>query len=144
MILPKFRAMAYGAILCGVCLFPAGHLFAQAPPGPLAPSQPLPPPKPVAPPKKQAQADPRKTLAGFWKLNADDSDDPHRKIDDARQSGGGLDGGIGGGPSGVGFPYPGGGAGGPGGGNGPYGGGPGGRGMGDEDNDNRTRMLALA
>jgi len=139
MIFPKFRAVACGAIFCGVCFFPAGLLFAQAPAGPLPPSQPLPPAKPVPPPKKQPEADPRKTLAGFWKLNADESDDPGRKIEAARQSGAGPNGGMGGGRTGVGFPYPGGG----GGGNGPYGGGPGGRGMGGEDNDNSERMLSL-
>jgi len=131
MIFPKFGATACVAILCGVCLFPSGRLFAQAPPGPLPPSQPLPPPKPAPPPKKQPQVDPRKSLAGFWKLNADQSDDPQKKLEEARQtragSGGGPGGGTGGGGGrvGIGFPYPGSGGGG---GNGPYGGGMGGDG----------------
>ena len=124
MIFHKFRATACVAILCGVCLFPSGRLFAQAPPGPLPPSQPLPPPKAAPPPKKQTEVDPRKTLAGFWKLNADQSDDPRRRLEEARQSnsGPGSGPGGGGGSVGIGFPYPGSG------GNGPYGGGGGGRG----------------
>jgi hypothetical protein len=141
MIFPTFRATACVAILCGVCLFPSGRLFAQAPPGPLPPSQPLPPPRQVPASKKRPEVDPRKTLEGFWKLNADQSDDPKRKLEETRQSGRGSGGGMGGGGGrvGVGFPYPSGG----GGGNGPYGGGGGGRGMGGEDNDNSERMQDL-
>jgi hypothetical protein len=85
---------------------------------------------------------PRKTLAGYWKLNTDESDDARRKLDEARQtkagSGNGPGGNGGGGPrGGVGFPpYPGGGGGG---GNGPYGGS--GRGMGGGDTDTSERIL---
>jgi hypothetical protein len=82
----------------------------------------------------------RKTLAGYWKLNTMDSDDPAKKLEEARQtkadSGGGPGGGGGGGRVGVGFPpYPGGG------GTGPNGGG--GRRMGGEDNGTSERIQEM-
>jgi hypothetical protein len=134
--------MACVAILCGVCLFPAERLLAQAPAGPLPPSHPLPPPppKPAPPPKKQPAVDPRKTLAGYWKLNLDESDDPQKKLEEARQTKAGSSGGTGGGGGGrvgIGFPIPGSG----GGGNGPYGGG--GRGMGGDVSETTERMREL-
>jgi hypothetical protein len=137
MISPRFRVMGCIAVLCGVCLFPSACLFGQAPAGPLPPSHPLPPPPPAPPPtKKKPQAEPRKTLAGFWKLNADESDDPQRKLEEARQTRAGSGGGPGGGGGrvGIGFPYPGSG----GGGNGPYGGG--GRGMGGDSGETTEEM----
>jgi hypothetical protein len=88
------------------------------------------------------QVDPRKTLAGFWKLNADQSDDAQKKLEEARQTRAGSAGGSGGGPGGgggrggIGFPYPGGG----GGRNGPYGGGGSGRGMGGDTSESTERM----
>jgi hypothetical protein len=79
----------------------------------------------------------RTTLAGFWKLNAEQSDDPQRKLEEARQTragsgaGGTQGGGQGGGNGriGIGLPgqYPGTGPGG----NGPWGGGGNGRSDGD-------------
>jgi hypothetical protein len=87
--------------------------------------------------------DPRKTLAGYWKLNAEQSDDPQKKLEEARQTRAGSGGGQGGGPGGgggrvgIGFPYPGAG----GGGNGPYGGG--GRGMGGDVSETTERMNEL-
>jgi hypothetical protein len=82
----------------------------------------------------------RKTLAGFWKLNTEDSDDPAKKLEEARQtkadSGSGGGPGGGGGRVGVGFPpYPGGG------GNGPNGGG--GRRMGGEDEGTSERIQEI-
>jgi hypothetical protein len=141
MIFRKFRATAGVAVLCGICLFPSGRLFAQAPPGPLPPSHPLPPPPPAPPAKKKPQVEPRKTLAGFWKLNADESDDPQRKLEEARQTRAGSGGGPGGGSSGggpqvgIGFPYPGSGP------NGPFGGG--GRGMGGDGGETTEEMREL-
>jgi hypothetical protein len=85
------------------------------------------------------QVDPRKTLAGFWKLNADQSDDAQKKLEEARQTRAGSAGGSGGGPGGrggVGFPFPGGG----GGRNGPYGGGGNGRGMGGDTSESTERL----
>jgi hypothetical protein len=135
----KLRAAAGIAILSGVCFFTAGRLCAQAPAGPLPPTHPLPPPPPPRPAKKKPELESRKTLAGFWKLNNEESDDPGKKLEEARQtkadSAGGPRGG-GGGPVGVGFPpYPGGG------GNGPYGGG--GRRMGGEDEGTSERIQEM-
>ena len=126
MSFPSIRGLACAAILCAACLVPSGRLFAQAPAGPLPPSHPLPPPPTPPPAKKKPQLEARKTLAGYWKLNAEDSDDPNRKFEEARKTragqsdpGGGPSGGIGGPRVGIGYPYPGGGPNGP---NGPYGG----------------------
>jgi hypothetical protein len=137
-------------ILCVVCLLPGGRLLAQAPAGPLPPSHPLPPPPPAPPAKKKPEIAPRKTLAGFWRLNADESDDPRQKFMDARKTqagqgggqgqGGGPGGGMGGPRIGVGgYPYPGGG--GP---TGPYGGGGGGRSGNDESYDQVQEVVRAA
>ncbi len=126
------------AFLCGICLIPSGRLMAQAGPGPLQPSVPPPPARPQPAPKKAPEIEPRKTMAGCWKLNSDESDDPRSKIGDAQGSGGGSGGGMGGpgrGP-GIGFPFPGGPV------NGPYGRPVPGGGMGGEDN-NRERLKDL-
>lgn len=135
MTLGDLKGKACIGILCGVCLFPAGRLLAQAPAGPLPPSHPLPPPPPRAPAKKKVEVPPRKTLAGFWKLNNDESDDPRQKLEDARKTTAGPNpgpgGGMGGPRVGVGYPYPDP-TGGP---NGPYGGG--GRSRGDTSADNQ-------
>jgi len=149
MKLSHLRAMARVGILCG-CLVPAAGLLAQAPAGPLPPSHPLPPPPPAPPAKKKAEVAPRKTLAGFWRLNADESDDPRQKFADARKTQGGPNGGQGGqgGPGGGmggprigvgGYPYPGGGP------NGPYGGpGGGGRAGNDESYDQVQELVRPA
>jgi hypothetical protein len=103
----------------------------------LPPSHPLPPPPPAPPAKKKPEVAPRKTLAGFWKLNADESDDSQKKLEEGRQTKAGAGGGPGsggGGRVGVGFPYPGSG----GGGNGPYGGS--GRGMGGDSGETTEEM----
>lgn len=72
-------------LLSGATLLLAGVVCGQAPPGPLTP-----PPASAsndagrpAPPKPPAIA-PRKTFAGDWKFNREDSDDPHQKIHQAR------------------------------------------------------------
>lgn len=135
MMLSDIRVKACIGILCGVCLFPAGRLLAQAPPGPLPPSHPLPPAPSAPPAKKKVEVPARKTLGGFWKLNADESDDPRQKLEDARKTKAGPDPGSGGpmgGPRvGIGYPYPDP-SGGP---NGPYGGGR--RNAGDTSADNQ-------
>src|SRR5579862_862601 len=94
-----------------------GQLNAQAPPGPLpgAPTQDGPSAAPAAP----AANVPRiKDLAGVWKLNLDESDDPAKKLQQASASNGGYGGlrrgggGMGGGwPGGGGVGFPGGGGG---------------------------------
>ena len=116
----EWRILARWAVMGAACLLPPAALRAQAPPGPLPPSHPLPPPPQSSAPaaKKKVEVPPRKTLAGFWKLNVDESDDPQKKFEDARRnragsSGGGPNsgssGGMGGPRVGVGYPpYPGG------------------------------------
>ncbi len=135
------RPWVWMALLCCSCMMPVAVLRAQAPPGPLPPSHPLPPPPPAPPVKKKPQVEPRKSLAGFWRLNQEDSDDVRTKFENARKrqagSGGGPGGGNGGGNGGprvgVGYPpYPGD----P---NGPYGG-PGGRMGGNQDSDLSERL----
>jgi hypothetical protein len=98
------------------------RLNAHGAPGPLAPAQsqqqsPAQSPQPAAKPK-QEQAPPRTTLAGAWKLNRDESDDPQQKVRAAEGPSSGTTGGYpGGGSPGGGYPgggspgggYPGGG-----------------------------------
>lgn len=121
-------------LLCGVCLLCSGRIRAQAPPGPMTPSHPLPPPPKAPPAKKKPVVESRSTLAGYWKLNKDESDDPQAKIKDSRHRNEDPTSGPSGNPRvGVGYPYPGGGPGGP---NGPYGG----RGTGDEGDDRNGKL----
>ncbi len=76
-------------------------------------------------------------------MNADQSDDPRKKLDEARQTNAGAGGngpgagGGGGGRVGIGFPYPGSG------GNGPYGGGGPGRGLGGGDSEASEKIQEL-
>lgn len=108
--------LLFGSLLCaGLGSFAA---FAQAPPGPLSGSAPQ-DGSTAAAPKPSAPAPPRtKVLAGTWRFNPDDSDDPRKKMQQLRgghgQGGGRPSGGMGGG----GWP----GGGGMGGGRGGYGG----------------------
>jgi hypothetical protein len=122
------------------CFLPA-NLRGQAIPGPMPPAQVQPPAQTPeqAKPKPQLTPEQLRNLAGSWKLNPDQSDDPHKKMQQARDRnrGGGPYGGHGGG----GYPgggYPGGGW--PGGG-GPYGGHHGG--MGGQNDEDRERMRDL-
>lgn len=145
MSLSAIRNAAWAAILSTACFIPSGRISAQgAPPGPLPPSHPLPPPPPAPPARKKPEVPARKTLAGFWKLNMEQSDDPMRKFEDARKTqagqGGGPGSGSGGGMGGPrvgigGYPYPGGGP------NGPYGGG--GPRMGDPDAGTNEQLQEL-
>jgi len=114
-----------------VASWPAGA-GAQAPAGPLPAAQPQPPSSPDARPAEQsAPVKPRTSILGAWKLNRDESDDPRKKMQDAR----GADNGRGGGGRGgvrMGIPGMGG---------GPYGGGRrGGGGGGNESDDDRQQM----
>ncbi len=119
----------FWGFLMAASLMSPGRLNAQAPPGPIAPTQSREQsPQPAAKPK-QPHVPPRTTLAGSWKLNRDESDDPEQEVRAAESSsgntsgypGGGYPGGNPGGypgrSPGGGYPYPGGG-----GGSGPYGG----------------------
>lgn len=150
MMFRQIRSTACFAILCGAFLIPSQRVVAQAPPGPMTPSQPLPPPKPAPPPKKKPVIPARKNLAGYWKLNTDESDDAKNRLDEARRTrahsgnnpndpngpgGPGGSGNPGGGNGRIGFPpFPGGG------GNGPYGGN-GRGGMGGNDSDLTQKLF---
>ena len=105
----------------------------QAPAGPLPAAQPQPPSSPEARPQEQQSAPvkPRTSIMGAWKLNQDESDDPRKKMQDARNAGGGQGGGQGGGRGGVRMGIPGMGG-------GPYGGRRGGGGS--ESDEDRQRM----
>jgi hypothetical protein len=111
---------------------------AQSPPGPItaAPSQQIGPAPAPVPPRPAVQ--PRTSIFGGWKLNLDDSDDPRRKMQEARGSGN-----NGGGNRRMGGGYPGGGY--PGGGGGGYGGHRmGSQGESDEDRQRMQEMLTPA
>lgn len=85
-------------------------MVGQAPPGPMTapqPSQDSPPPTPRPQVQKPA-VQPRTSIFGEWQLNREDSDDPQRKMEEARSSRQ-SSGGYGGGPR---IGYPGGGLGG--------------------------------
>ena len=128
-------------VLGGIGFLLTGMAHAQAPPGPIAPvasqrsSSEPPPPPPV-------KIVPRKNILGAWKLNRDESDDPRKKMQDARSADNGRGGGGRGGVR-MGIPGMGG---------GPYGGRRGGGGGNDSDNDrqqmqgvlNPTRALTVA
>jgi len=110
--------------------WPAGA-SAQAPAGPLPAAQPQPPSSPDARPQEQsAPVKPRTSILGAWKLNRDESDNPRKKMQDARGADSGRGGG-GGGRGGVRMGIPGMGG-------GPYGGRRGGGG--NESDEDRERM----
>jgi hypothetical protein len=97
------RLILLTAVALTAWLLPLQASLAQAPPGPLpgAAPQGSPPPRPIKP---IPQVKPRQTILGAWKLNRDESDDPHDKAQRSRSRGG-----YGGRPGGG---YPGGGRGG--------------------------------
>jgi hypothetical protein len=128
--LSNFSVVAGLALFAALAPIPAR---AQAPPGPLP--QTAPQDGSSAPPPKGATPDvPRtKKLAGSWRLNPDESDDPAKKLQQARSSdrggGGRRSGGMGGGG------WPGGG------GHGGYGGR--GQGGGESDSDRQKMHIFL-
>lgn len=134
----KTLVLISALFLAALCLSTTAG--AQAPPGPLpgAPSQDGSVPS-SASGKNAASANvPRiKNLAGSWKLNLDESDDPGKKLQQASSSSGGYGGGrprggVGGGwPGGGGVGFPGGG------GRGGYGG----RGQGESDSDRQKMQI---
>jgi hypothetical protein len=117
--LTKRTARIFRWSLLGAAFIVApSSILAQAPPGPLAPPQPPPGAPQAAPtpaPKPKPLAPPRTSLAGNWKFNADQSDDPKHKVRVADDSGGGFPRpsmgtgypGYPGGYPGGGYPYPG-------------------------------------
>lgn len=104
------RIILVGGLFLASSLCWIAPLHAQAPPGPLpaTPSQNPAPPAKTQPPRAPVQ--PRTSILGAWKFNQDDSDDPSKKMQEARGSNGGRR--SGGGYPGGGYPgggYPGGG-----------------------------------
>jgi hypothetical protein len=126
---PSLRILAAFALVGTGCAAFPGVLHAQASPGPMRPPDSSPDTtQPASGPTVRA-AEPalpqRKQLFGYWKLNVDESDDPHEKMKEAsnegsvtspRGGGGGNGGGNGPGTGvhigGLGSPFPGGGGGG--------------------------------
>ncbi len=128
--------------LGAACMASPSFLRAQAPPGPLPPTQ-VPTETPVQAKEPQSQpSEQKQNLSGSWKLNRNESDDPRKKMQEARGGnggGGGRSPSGGGRPVGGGFPFP---LPGGGGGRGPYGGRGGGQGGGQDDGD-REQMQEL-
>jgi len=70
--------------------FAGSPAMAQAPPGPLAPTQPVDSRPAVERAQPQAQkppVQPRTSIFGAWRLNPDDSDDPRKRVQQARPFG---------------------------------------------------------
>jgi hypothetical protein len=103
---------------------------AQAPAGPLPAAQPQGPSQEAQPQAQAPQVKPRTSILGAWKLNRDESDDPRKKMQDARNAGGGGGGGRGGVRMGI-----------PGMGGGPWGGGGGRRGGGGNESDQDRQQM---
>jgi hypothetical protein len=124
----KMRKVCKTILTGGALLLFAGAAFGQAPPGPIAPATPQPPPAGTPPPAKPAQVTPRKNILGSWKLNKEESNEPHKRGQHGNGNGGngGGHGGNGGGGPRVGVGWPGGGGGG-------YGGHRGSQGESDEE-----------
>src|SRR5712672_1771336 len=126
-------ASSLGLVVAG---WPAGA-SAQAPAGPLPAAQPQPPSSTDARPQEQrAPVKPRTSILGAWKLNRDESDDPRKKMQDARGADNGRGGGGGGGRGGVRMGIPGMGG-------GPYGGGRRGGGGNESDEDRQQMQQVL-
>src|SRR4029077_3600575 len=83
---------AFG-ILCLTAVTIPGSICAQAPAGPLPAAQPQAAPPSAANPQNQHRAETRTSILGQWKLNRDESDDPRKKMEDARTSRGSGSGG---------------------------------------------------
>jgi hypothetical protein len=139
----NFAILAAATLMGLAWLATPSSTRAQAPPGPLPQVQSQDAPPPALRPQAQKPAvQPRTSIFGDWKLDRDESDDPRKKMQEARsqtQNNGGYGGNrrMGGGYPGGGYPgggYPGGG----GGGGGPYGGRRGGQQ--NESDDERQRM----
>ena len=122
---PFLAAGIFGA----VCLASPGYLRAQAPAGPLPAAQPQGARPSTANLQEQPAAQARTSILGAWRWNRDDSDDPRKKMEEARGNrSGGHRGGIRVGGPGMG-------------GHGGYGGQRGGE---DEDRERMQELLAPA
>jgi len=102
-LLPRFSRFVINAALPCITILGVSNVQAQAPPGPLpqATSKDTPAGSETnAPPPNVPRT---KNLAGRWRLNVDDSDDPRKKLQQAHgssrggQGGGRRSGGMGGG-----------------------------------------------
>jgi len=137
-LIEKSRPFAISFLLVAILGTPRGR--AQAPSGPLPQTAPqdgsmAPPPKAPAPDVPRT-----KVLAGTWRLNLDESDDPGKKLQQARGSDSGGQGGGRRGGGGMGAGWPGGGGMG---GRGGMGGGGRGMGGGESDSDRQKMQLFL-
>jgi hypothetical protein len=90
----KHAALCTAAVLL-LPLFPRGRAGAQSAPGPLPGATPSDQPSATAPAGSSAQVATKPNLAGAWKLNADQSDNPMQKMRQAQQDSGGQGGGGG-------------------------------------------------
>src|SRR5713101_1371217 len=138
-VIEKLRLVAITSFLL-VSILGTAKGRAQAPPGPLPQTAPqdgsmAPPPKAPAPDVPRT-----KVLAGTWRLNLDESDDPGKKLQQARGSDSGGQGGGRRGGGGMGGGWPGGGGMG---GRGGMGGGGRGMGGGESDSDRQKKNLFL-
>jgi hypothetical protein len=118
---PRTHVRIAAGVLSWACIaFPAA-LHAQAAPGPIHPAAPsdssaeAPVSRPIAP-AKQYPPQKKENLVGSFRINPDESDDAHQKIEQARDRNSGSNPNAGNGGNGGNNPYPG-----NGGGNGPYG-----------------------
>jgi len=138
-LIENLRPVAVGGFLL-VAIWCAPNGLGQAPPGPLP--QTAPQDGSTAAPAKAPLPDvPRtKVLAGTWRLNQDESDDPMKKLQQARGAGNGGQGGGRRGGGGMGGGWPGGGGMG---GRGGMGGGGRGMGGGESDSDRQKMNLFL-
>ncbi len=91
-----FTPRVFGVAIAFV-LTMGGSVRAQAPAGPLPAAQPQPSASATANPQGQPpRVETRSSIFGAWKLNRDESDDPRKKMEDARTSrGSGSRGGTG-------------------------------------------------
>jgi len=83
---------AFGILCLAVVTIP-GSIRAQAPAGPLPAVQPQAATPSAANSQNQQRAETRTSILGQWKLNRDESDDPRKKMEDARTSRGSGSGG---------------------------------------------------
>ncbi|HEY2547542.1 MAG TPA: hypothetical protein VGI46_15840 [Candidatus Acidoferrum sp.] len=80
-----FSGLFWGVgIVCVVALATPGGVCAQAPAGPLPAAQPQVAPASTAKRENQPRAETRSSIFGKWKLNRDESDDPRKKMEDAK------------------------------------------------------------
>jgi hypothetical protein len=86
-------ALIHGAAVIFLSLLPPGRAIAQSTAGPLPAAAPSDQPTQAQPAPSRAQTAGKPMLAGAWKLNADQSDNPMQKMrEEQQESGGGFGG----------------------------------------------------